>query len=263
MSLLKKRHQLPLFARLPMKFDIERIVKEFHEMQLDHFQKYTDLNPGGHIYEHALFYRQYLHKWFLSEGEAKRAIDRGESFYGEQYRQLGLTEYDSESYGRTDYERLKSEMDSGRLEIMKRVDKNSPNYIPEADERNFTRRTKYATGVFAEILDAFKGKVTRTRFAVAQPGFRTDTHIDANTDYTIRIHIPIITNVNSIFGIHGKKRSMEIHLPADGGVWFTNTGYPHYIHNRGTDPRVHLILAIAGQEDLPDIFDTDDVYWDH
>ena len=248
---LKKRRELPLFCRLDYRFDIQRILDEFHKNQFDNFAKYNDLNPGSELYENALVYREYLHKWFLRDDEISKSLNNNTGFCGESYKQLALTDFDKEKFGRTDVDSLKRLKNDRKMRIVKRASSEDSNYIPEADERNYTKRNHNVAGVFEEILDTFKAPVARVRFAVLMPGFRTATHIDSDTDYTIRIHIPIVTNLSAVFGIQKAGVTKELHLPADGGVWFVNAGFPHYVFNGGTSPRVHLILALSGQDDLP------------
>lgn len=245
-----RRRKLPLFCPLEIRFDIEELQRDFFRMGLDNYDLYNDLNAGSEFYSQALEYRRYLRKWFLSDEEKSRIQDEQQGLQGVQYRQLALTKFD---------DRMRTDNFSPTLEplttvsgtsLMKRVDPNSSLYVPEADERNYTVRTNYATGAFATLLDSFKAKVTRSRFAVIMPGFRTATHIDSDTDYTVRIHIPIITNTGAVFGIYKNQNLTEVHLPADGRAWFANAGFPHYVENRGTEPRVHIIVALDGQEDL-------------
>lgn len=248
---LKKRRQLPLFQKLDYQFDIEKLRAQFFQMQLDDLSKYGDLKPGSKLYEDALHYRKYLHKWFMTSEEISKNVENNEAFYGDDYLQLSLTDFDESHYGRTNFALLEAQQEAPPLSRMKRVQPGSPGYIPEADERNYTKRNSLCTGYFEEVLNTFKSPIARTRFAALKPGFRTDTHIDADTDYTIRIHIPICTNPNAVFGIYGKDGLDERHLPADGSAYFCNTGFPHYVENRGVSARVHLLIAINGQEDLP------------
>jgi hypothetical protein len=246
---IRKRAELPNFGKLNIQVDMQKLLDYCHEHEIFNINKYQDLKPGGHIYENALHYRKYLHKWFLTDEEINKAMENNEAFYGENYAQLGITEY-NESLGKTNYDILEKENDSKNLKKLKRVDRNSKFYIPEADERNYTKPNKLYTGYIKEILDQFKGKITRTRFAYAAPGFRTATHIDADTDYTIRIHIPIITNPKATLGVIRRGELDERHFPADGSVIFFNTGWPHFAFNGGDTSRIHLIIAVEGQDDI-------------
>ncbi len=233
-----------------MRFDIAELQRDFLKLGLDEYERYNDLNAGSEFYSNALAYRKYLRKWFMNDKEVIQSESQGDELSGSQYRQLALTRFDQSkksSQFSSELEPLKAT--SGK-QLMQRVDPKSEFYVPEADERNYTVRTEVAVDSFARLLDSFKAKVTRSRFAVLMPGFRTATHIDSDTDYTVRIHIPIVTNPDSVFGVYRGKQLTELHLPADGRAWFVNAGYPHYVENRGTEPRVHIIVALDGQEDL-------------
>ena len=76
-------------------------------------------------------------------------------------------------------------------------------------------------------------------------------HMDYNTSYSVRYHIPIQTNPWSYIGIQRKNELPEVkHLPADGGVWFINQGWKHSAWNLGQTDRIHLIVSVMGQDDL-------------
>ena len=57
-----------------------------------------------------------------------------------------------------------------------------------------------------------------------------------------RLHIPIITNPGSLFIINHHCT----HLPADGSVYFTDTRGYHTALNGGTQPRIHIVIAVIG-----------------
>jgi aspartyl/asparaginyl beta-hydroxylase (cupin superfamily) len=44
----------------------------------------------------------------------------------------------------------------------------------------------------------------------------------------------------------------EFNLPADGSVYFFNSGIKHWVHNNSDQARIHLIIDTHGQEDLTD-----------
>lgn len=245
-----KRHELPLFYKLPIKFNIETLLLDFDKLSLNDYSKYNDLNHGSSFYQLALSYRTYLRRWFMTDNEYASGTNNDGQLVGNEYRQIALTEYEGPQTN-FDLEETKKILTSrSKKDLLNRVNPNSSHYIPEADERNYTKRTALATHSFANVLDTFKAKVTRSRFAVLMPGFKTATHIDSDTDYTIRIHIPLITNPKATFGIIKKGKLQQVHLPADGSAWFVNAGYPHFVENLGTEPRVHIIIALDGQEDL-------------
>jgi aspartyl/asparaginyl beta-hydroxylase (cupin superfamily) len=42
----------------------------------------------------------------------------------------------------------------------------------------------------------------------------------------------------------------RFHLPADGSVYFFNSGIKHWVENNSSEDRIHLIVDTHGQEDL-------------
>ena len=82
------------------------------------------------------------------------------------------------------------------------------------------------------------------------PGHSIKPHIDYNTTYSIRVHIPIITNDQSFMCVKNKDGIQKMHMPADGSVYFLNTGMTHWAENNGDNGRIHLVISLNGQEDL-------------
>jgi hypothetical protein len=120
------------------------------------------------------------------------------------------------------------------------------------DERNYTRRNANCTELWARVLDTFRARPTRCRLARMHPGSSIKPHIDYDTDYSIRVHIPIMTNDGSFFFVRRRPSDepARYHLPADGRCWFINQGFIHWVENNGDTDRIHLILSLDGQEDL-------------
>lgn len=254
---MKKRHQLPAFLCLKKKFDHQRILQEFKQLNLDNWNLYDDLLPGGSMYENGCQYRGEFLKNFLSDEEISRQGGTTCLHGGENYRQLALTQFNEAVLSlpgtppqRPAVDGIECEGQASARERVQRVREGSGRYFPQADERNFTKRASWVQGVFSEILDSFAAPLARCRLALMQPGFRVREHIDFNTDYAIRLHIPIVTNQSARIGVRYKGEVIERHLPADGSIWFINAGYPHYAYNDGAEPRVHLVLTLSGQQDL-------------
>ena len=53
-------------------------------------------------------------------------------------------------------------------------------------------------------------------------------------------------------GFHKSNGDHFYHMPADGSVYFFNSGIKHWVDNNGTESRLHLIIDTHGQEDLID-----------
>ena len=89
------------------------------------------------------------------------------------------------------------------------------------------------------------------RTFLAQP-IGVAEHIDYNTDYSIRFHIPITTNKDCGFYclVNGERvyQTME-----PGSCWFLNQGLRHSAWNKGTTARSHIIVSVDGQDDLQEM----------
>jgi aspartyl/asparaginyl beta-hydroxylase (cupin superfamily) len=48
------------------------------------------------------------------------------------------------------------------------------------------------------------------------------------------------------------------HLPADGRVYFFNTGIKHWVENNSDQDRVHLIIDVHGQDELEHLVSLDE-----
>ena len=123
----------------------------------------------------------------------------------------------------------------------------------EGDERNYQEIVDWAKGTYIEevLNNFFISKTTRTRLIIMKPKGFILPHMDYNTSYSVRYHIPIQTNPWSYMGIQRKNELPEVkHLPADGGVWFINQGWKHSAWNFGETNRIHLIVSVMGQDDL-------------
>ena len=236
---MKDRKQLPAFLKLSYTFDMDRILNEFKKFE--DIDLYDDLNASNPDSSYGDFYNSSSKLNHLKKfTESNEDVTKGSQFY----RQLSLTEFDGEKTER------KLEQDNNITTYRKSTNPDDPSYNPVMDERRYTRRKDICTGYWNEILDTFKSPVTRTRFAYMAPGHSIKPHIDYNTTYSIRVHIPIITNDQSFMCVKNKDGIQKMHMPADGSVYFLNTGMTHWAENNGDDGRIHLVISLNGQEDL-------------
>lgn len=237
--MLLDRKQLPAFLKLPYQFDMTKVLNEFEKFS--NISIYDDLNASNPDSAYGDFYNsssklEHLKK-FASNNED---VTKGSQFY----RQLSLTEFDGDRPER------KLEKDTGLKTYRKSTNPEDPDYDPVMDERRYTKRKDICTGYWNDILDTFKAPVTRTRFAYMAPGHSIKPHIDYNTTYSIRVHIPIITNKDAVMCVKTKDGVQKMHMPADGGVYFLNTGMTHWAENNGNEGRIHLVISLDGQDDL-------------
>ncbi len=238
------REKVPLFRVLPeLKCNIKQLQSYIHDMGLNDYERYKDLDFGGE-YTHLCNQYNQTHRKFVTQEELQKPRCH---YNGKKYRQLALTSFDTKQFPQVS---LIDPIPNLRHAIRFASNVNSPNYLPQLDERNYCVPNGFAKGIIGEILASFKAKYTRSRLAVLQPGFEGQPHIDYNTSYSIRVHIPIFTNPEALFIYDKDGKIIEQHMPADGRFWAVNTGYTHYVVNRGSTPRLHLVVNLESQEDL-------------
>ena len=236
------RKQLPFAARLNnIRVDIDAVLAHCRENGLLDINKYNDIKySAGSKHQAFVVSNEFCKTNFFTETEAP-------TMEGERYKQLYLTDFDE-----TKASNKVSLHSTNIFERTKRLDPNDPRYLPEADELNYGVRNKYATGPFKDILDSFKSKITRVRLAYLTAGFNIKPHVDYDPSYITRYHIPLITNNDVIMGFTHKNQDYLYQMPADGSVYFFNSGIKHWVENNGSEDRLHLILDTHGQEDLYD-----------
>ena len=204
---MKKRQELPNFAKLNWKADIEKLKSVISD-NLDLMIEYRD---------------------FLN---AK--CDTFSTHSNNYYRQVPITELNPDS---------------------KHLIRRDGHRDYNGDERNYTKLVDWAKGTYIEeLLSRFKGQTTRCRLLITEPKGFILPHMDYNTSYSIRFHIPIQTNEWSFFGIQREKEKPELkHLDADGSIWFINQGWKHSAWNFGDTQRIHMVISVMDQIDLEDL----------
>jgi hypothetical protein len=234
------RKQLPNFGVLShLKFDINEINEHCRINNLLNVENYVDININT-TKSHSkllLALKNHVDTFFLEGG--------ADSLQGEKYRQLYLTEFDeSKSNGE-----IKS-TEKSIYSRTKRLNKNSTLYTPEADELNYGIRNSLVTGILTNILNSFTSKVTRVRFAYLAPNYSIKPHVDYDPSYICRYHIPLITNKDCMIGSYNGNYITKTHFPADGRVYFLNTGKKHWAENFSNKPRIHLLIDVHGQDEM-------------
>ena len=247
---LRKRDELPNFLKLPYTFDLDRICVVIDKAP-ESFEDLIDLNGYKKVGEACPCLEEifglkfqsiedaytYLKKTGIKPKNMKWdyrnfiKVSNGKiQLKNNPYKQMALTEYNSD-------------FDSKNWTV--KIPKN------RLDERAYNKLKPWVVGTYIEkALAQFKGFITRVRVARMEPGCVIDEHIDYNTNYSIRIHIPLKTNDQCGFYIKRASHKDYITMPANGGCWFINQGYKHSAWNKGDKPRDHLVLSVVGQQDL-------------
>jgi hypothetical protein len=93
---------------------------------------------------------------------------------------------------------------------------------------------------FQAVLAQLRCPLRAVRLLRLGPGSRIREHRDHRLGYEdgqVRIHVPITTNPEVDFVVNGDKLRMNA-----GESWYVNFNLPHRVVNRGTTPRVHLVI---------------------
>ncbi len=104
---------------------------------------------------------------------------------------------------------------------------------------------------FEKIVDGF-GPKHRVRLLRLEPDKKVNTHTDDGDGWAVgkvRLHIPIVTNPDVEFYVDDQRVIME-----PGELWYCDFTKPHRVHNKGAEGRIHLVLDLAVDETLKDLF---------
>lgn len=221
---MKRREELPFFKKLPYKFDVERILQDFNLVK----DKNDDLTIEGGYGDLVGSKAPKLENAF-NIGKYTEYVD---GMVKGDYTQVGMTQYNPNAVNR---------------EYNVKISNKRP------DERHYNALRPELEGSYIhEVMNTFRGEATRTRIAILKPGAAIKPHIDYNTDYSVRYHIPLKTNDLCGFDNVDKQGNREeIHMGL-GECWFLNQGFRHSAWNNGDTERWHLIVSVLTQEDLDD-----------
>lgn len=265
---MKKRHELPPFKKLNLSFDVDRIIEEIRNMpsqedDLTVKDGYGELVGGkcgclqkafGLKFDTIEEAYQFLQDNDVEQENVREQLpaskrmgwdfrdyvtrfddfiekdDNGKFIVSKSpYKQIAFTEYNPQEEDRV-------------------YDKKLPK--SRLDERHYNKIRDWVKGTYIEeVINSFKGETHRARVAVMEPGCYIKPHIDYNTDYSVRYHIPLTTNKDCGFSVEKDGETIYQHM-APGEVWFLNQGLKHSAWNKGNTTRSHIIISVNGQEDL-------------
>lgn len=237
---MKTRKELPCFGYIEgLSVDISRLYRHLVDNKLLDWDIYNDIKVSANS----------KHKDFVIANEFNKDTffkeEHAPMMEGDYYKQLYLTDFDeSKRSGKVALEKTTI------FKRARRLDPSKSDYLPEADELNYGVRNSLVTGPLEEILNMFTSKVTRVRLAYLKENFEIKPHVDYDPSYITRYHIPIITHPDVKMYVERQGVINEMHLPADGRVYFFNSGLKHWVKNNSQTGRLHLIIDVHGQEEL-------------
>lgn len=231
----KGRFELPVIARLNIRFDIDKLRSE-----LVQFAANKVWDGLGSDYAHMCETHTKLPQMFFKKEELEGVSCVCDlDWEHTSYQQLSLTEYD-DTYDLT--QRIEKSGSAWDTRVAK--------HDTKADERWYRKVKTDVPLYLRELLNSFPG-AHRSRFANLAPYSEVKPHIDYDTLYGVRLHIALETNDQCFNGGWNKDGDeTKFHIPADGSVWFVNPGVKHYALNDGPTPRNHLIISMDSQEIL-------------
>lgn len=114
----------------------------------------------------------------------------------------------------------------------------------------YTKPTEVCTPYLQFLLDEWKAAglfPLRVRIALMKSGHSIPWHQDApEAVYSTRLHAAIETNPACVL----ESKTSQVHMPADGSVWFVRVNQIHRARNDGDSDRIHLIANIFDSKGL-------------
>lgn len=229
MSNWKNRKELPDLIKLDLKYDIEQLRKDIAQLEGEDWNACI----SGELETLRQKWGERLSK--VAYGKTNEEIDiAGKQYDKIGYQQMSLTHFNP------DY-KIRENRQSGT-----QWDKSYLGGKKELDQRAYNILHSNIPPYLRSILESLGPNLTRVGLAKLLPGEEIKPHRDFDPTFSCRFHIAIDTNEDAVFN--------GVHIPADGHVWFANTGVIHWVKNNGTTPRTHLIFNMDSQELL-------DAYW--
>ena len=102
-----------------------------------------------------------------------------------------------------------------------------------------------------EVVSQFQAPIRSVRFLKLAPEAGIKEHRDMYVGLEhdeLRVHVPVLTNDHVDFIVAGERVVMR-----PGECWYVNVDQVHSVLNRGTTPRVHLIIDVVVNDWLREI----------
>lgn len=234
LQMWKLRHELPIFEKLShYQFDPQLLLEAYREAETSSWD--------GLVNEYSHLCQTYsgLPKFFFSEDELSSLSKCEDSTSALSYQQMSFVEFDPEFSLSNRKELSGTRWDTCVAKDNKR-----------ADERWLRKRKSTTPEYFNFVIESVGSEIVhRTRLAKLKAKSSIKPHIDYNTTYGLRLHVPIVTHPECRFGgVDKEGNAKDTHMPADGSVWFINPGLKHWATNASDIDRVHLIISVDSQK---------------
>jgi hypothetical protein len=105
---------------------------------------------------------------------------------------------------------------------------------------------------FASLFAGIPARLRAVRLMTLGPGAQVYEHRDGNVGIPwgrARLHVPVLTNPLAVTAFEGRE-----HVWDAGRLWYGDFDRPHYVANRGADPRIHLVIDCVLSVPLLELF---------
>src|SRR5712691_7714315 len=106
------------------------------------------------------------------------------------------------------------------------------------------------------VLESLQCPLRSVRFLRLAAGSVIREHRDYDLGYEngqVRVHIPVTTNADVDFFLDAHRIEMK-----EGECWYLDLSLPHWVENRGSTDRIHLVIDCEVNEWLRQLLPTDD-----
>lgn len=234
MILDNNRKNIPPFQHLK-RFDIDKLLESVNNLGLLDHQRWDELNYSddlqGQFANITQMHSDYYSNWF--------------QFTSSKYQDLFLNEIDYtliNSQSLHDFHTKRS-----RVKVIKDKEllktQNNAEFIFKPILKKLYKNT-YIETVYNQISDMFPGGAGRAKIAFMAANSTVESHIDADSSFILKVHIPLITDPNVMFFVKYQKDWYPYHMQPDGSAILLNVGLPHRVENNSNINRYHLIINV-------------------
>jgi hypothetical protein len=216
-------------------YDIKKLLKECNDLNLFDRNIWHSINFGStkdkEFLELASKHSEYYSKWF--------------AFKTNQYQDLFLNELDYElinSYSDESFDSMRSRVKVITNGKKLRTQRNAEFIFKPLLKQRFQHT--YLEQVIKDVGSKFPGGWGRVKIGFMGACTDVKEHIDADSKYILKVHIPLITDSKVIFRIKYKNDTISQHMNADGSSYLLNVGLPHSVENYSNIDRYHLIINV-------------------
>jgi hypothetical protein len=156
-------------------------------------------------------------------------------------------EWDSWSYRQKTFKRPHQHTRSIRVQWLPLDLKFYDNSKTEIFEPYYTNFNLYLSGLYKFLEEYYNGVIYKIIITELKPHSVILPHEDSGFSLIVphRVHIPVITNTDVIFGCGETILNM-----VPGNIYEINNQLQHFVENNSSETRVHLIVDVIEKKDI-------------